>query len=196
MAHFPLWNRELRDRKPRGQVYPHPCDGTGVITAAGPDAGAPGPGEGQGVNTVGGRRLTPASALFSSARPAVDKFNHRLVTDRPDDDTYGTATVGRIPDTRQPGGVTVYALWLRRLPHPAETRETVEKPEAGAESLVDEKYFTPKEIADKYKVTRVAVLKWINEGRLKAIRLGKVWRIPESALEEFIRQGTGEKGKI
>ncbi|AOQ23844.1 hypothetical protein MTAT_14300 [Moorella thermoacetica] len=55
-------------------------------------------------------------------------------------------------------------------------------------------YLTVQEIAEKYKVTSAAVHKWIKEGRLKAIKLGRVWRIPESALREFI-EGGGEKGE-
>lgn len=54
--------------------------------------------------------------------------------------------------------------------------------------MAEEQVYTPKEIADRYKVTPAAVLKWIHEGRLRAVRLGKVWRIPESALEDFIKK--------
>ncbi|MDA8336472.1 MAG: helix-turn-helix domain-containing protein [Peptococcaceae bacterium] len=59
--------------------------------------------------------------------------------------------------------------------------------------MAGEKVFTPKEIADNYKVTTAAVSKWIKEGKLRAIRLGKVWRIPESALAEFIQAGQGKE---
>lgn len=57
-----------------------------------------------------------------------------------------------------------------------------------------EQFYTTKEIAEKYKLTPEAVQKWIKEGKLKAIRLGKVWRISESALQDFIKESM-EKGE-
>lgn len=54
-------------------------------------------------------------------------------------------------------------------------------------------YLTVQEIAEKYKVTPAAVHKWIKEGKLKAIKLGRVWRIPESALREFLKQNSGRE---
>jgi len=55
---------------------------------------------------------------------------------------------------------------------------------------MEENYFTPQEMAKKFKVTDKAILKWIREGKLKAVKLGGVWRIPESALEQFIKEST------
>lgn len=52
---------------------------------------------------------------------------------------------------------------------------------------MDEKYFTVKELAERFRVSRQAVYDWINEGKLRAIRVGVRVRIPESALIEFIR---------
>lgn len=52
---------------------------------------------------------------------------------------------------------------------------------------MEEQFFTPDEIAKRFKVTRQAVNKWIREGKLKAVKLSSVWRIPESALQEFIQ---------
>jgi len=57
---------------------------------------------------------------------------------------------------------------------------------------MDEKYFTPREIAEKYRVTSQAVTKWIKQGKLKAVKLGGVWRIPESALQGFLKS-SGQK---
>lgn len=60
---------------------------------------------------------------------------------------------------------------------------------------MNEKYYSPREIANKYNVTSSAVNKWIKQGKLKAIKLGNVWRIPESALQEFIKTGIEEEKK-
>lgn len=52
---------------------------------------------------------------------------------------------------------------------------------------MNENYFTVKEIADKFRVSRQAVYDWIESGQLRAIRVGKRVRIPESAIEGFAR---------
>ncbi len=54
--------------------------------------------------------------------------------------------------------------------------------------MSEDKYFTPEEIAEKYKVSKATVYNWIQKGKLKAIRLGKSVRIPESALNDFIQK--------
>ncbi len=46
--------------------------------------------------------------------------------------------------------------------------------------------FTPEEIADNLKVTRVAVYRWLRKGDLKAFKAGKSWRITREDLEEFL----------
>lgn len=52
---------------------------------------------------------------------------------------------------------------------------------------MDEKQYTVKEIAEHFQVSRQSVYDWINDGKLKAIRVGERIRIPRSALDEFIR---------
>lgn len=56
-----------------------------------------------------------------------------------------------------------------------------------------EKYYSPKEVAEMYNIAKSTVTKVIREGKLKAIRFGNVWRIPESALQDFIKESM-EKG--
>jgi excisionase family DNA binding protein len=46
------------------------------------------------------------------------------------------------------------------------------------------------EVADMFGVTRQAVIYWIKNGWLKAIRFGKSYRIKEEDLREFIEKGT------
>lgn len=47
-------------------------------------------------------------------------------------------------------------------------------------------YYTPEELAEKLKVTRRAVYKWLKEKRLNASKFGgKIWRISEADLEAF-----------
>jgi len=58
---------------------------------------------------------------------------------------------------------------------------------------MEEIYYTPKELADRFKVTTQAIQKWIREGKLDGIKLGNVWRVSESALQEFINKSTGSR---
>ncbi|SFH40392.1 DNA binding domain-containing protein, excisionase family [Desulfotomaculum arcticum] len=57
-----------------------------------------------------------------------------------------------------------------------------------------ENYYTPQEVSDKLKLNVRTLYKWIREGKLNAVKLGDVWRIPESALQEFIKESM-ENGK-
>jgi len=54
------------------------------------------------------------------------------------------------------------------------------------------KYYSPEEIGRQYNVKPVTVRKWIREGKLKALRLGGLWRISEEQLQEFITAGQSE----
>ncbi len=66
---------------------------------------------------------------------------------------------------------------------------------------MDREYFTPNEVAAKFKVTRQAVYKWIDQGKLEAVRIEKAVRIPRDSLEKLIRpvrpgeDAAGERGK-
>lgn len=48
-----------------------------------------------------------------------------------------------------------------------------------------EQFYTINETCDLLKVTRKTIYTWINEGKLKAIRVGSRYRISESAIKEF-----------
>ncbi len=48
-----------------------------------------------------------------------------------------------------------------------------------------EKYFSCKEVADKYGVTVRTVWCWVREGKLKAVRIGKLYRIKQQDLDAF-----------
>ena len=46
--------------------------------------------------------------------------------------------------------------------------------------------FTPEEIADRLKVSKQAVYKWLTKGQLKGFRAGKMWRVTRENLEAFL----------
>ena len=51
---------------------------------------------------------------------------------------------------------------------------------------------TPKEIAKELKVKEQTVMKWLREGTLKGVKLGKLWRVKEEDYKKFIEQGMKE----
>ncbi len=65
---------------------------------------------------------------------------------------------------------------------------------------MDREFFTPAEVAARLKVTRQAVYKWIEQGKLEAVRIERAVRIPRDSLEKLIRpikpggDMTGEEG--
>lgn len=56
-----------------------------------------------------------------------------------------------------------------------------------------ENHYTPKEMADKLKLNIRTVYKWIREGKLHAVKLGDVWRIPESEINRLLGAKDGQE---
>jgi len=54
---------------------------------------------------------------------------------------------------------------------------------------------TVKEVADRLKVSRFTVYRWINKGRLKALRIDGILRVEEEAYNELIEKGKQKKAK-
>lgn len=54
--------------------------------------------------------------------------------------------------------------------------------------MVDEKYYSPSEIADILNLDPRTVRKLINNGDLEAVRVGSQWRIGENDFKEFIEK--------
>lgn len=45
------------------------------------------------------------------------------------------------------------------------------------------KYYTPLEVAKILQVDRRTVYEWLRSGKLKGVKFGDSWRVPESALQ-------------
>jgi len=45
----------------------------------------------------------------------------------------------------------------------------------------------PEEVAELLQVSRRTVVRWLKEGRLKGVRVGRLWRVREEDLEMFLR---------
>ncbi len=58
-----------------------------------------------------------------------------------------------------------------------------------------EDYYTIEEVAQKLRVNRVTIYRWMQSGALRYVMAGERRRIPQSALDEFLREGRPEDVK-
>ncbi len=49
---------------------------------------------------------------------------------------------------------------------------------------------SPKEFANRLSISRWTVYAWLQEGKIKSVKLGRLVRIPEAELERIIKEGT------
>lgn len=59
--------------------------------------------------------------------------------------------------------------------------------------MAELKVYTIEEVVQLLHVTRRTVYTYIKEGKLKAVKIGKYWRVTQKNLEEFLSTGTGSK---
>lgn len=59
--------------------------------------------------------------------------------------------------------------------------------------MANNDYLTPKQIAERERVTVRAVQIWCAEGRLDAVKLGRDWFIPRSSYEAFVAPAKTQK---
>jgi excisionase family DNA binding protein len=53
--------------------------------------------------------------------------------------------------------------------------------------MPEKEYYSPQEIAEKFNLKPRTVANWIRQGKLKAIKLGDLWRVHQADLEAFIK---------
>jgi len=53
---------------------------------------------------------------------------------------------------------------------------------------VDEKIYTTEQVAKILQIHPLTVLNYIKHGKLKGVKLGRVYRIRETALQKFLEQ--------
>lgn len=63
---------------------------------------------------------------------------------------------------------------------------------ADAGSLADTRFMTVHEVAEMMRVSRMTVYRMIHAGDLPAVRFGRSYRVPESAVEQVLQVGTTE----
>jgi excisionase family DNA binding protein len=55
--------------------------------------------------------------------------------------------------------------------------------------------YTPIPRTEMFSVSRQTVLKWINNGKIKAVKVVKVYRIPKEEIDRLIDKQRKEDGK-
>ena len=48
-------------------------------------------------------------------------------------------------------------------------------------------FYTPEQLAELLQVSKPAIYKWAQEGRIKAVRIGRTVRIPATEVERLLR---------
>lgn len=59
-----------------------------------------------------------------------------------------------------------------------------------------EKYYTPKQVAEILQVHPYTILKWIREGRLPALKFGRVYRTTETELTKFLGSTRSHQNEV
>jgi len=57
--------------------------------------------------------------------------------------------------------------------------------------MADIRVYALDEVADILKITRRTLYTYVKTGKLKAVKIGKYWRVAEQELQDFIATGTG-----
>ena len=58
---------------------------------------------------------------------------------------------------------------------------------------MEERFYTIDQVAETFSVTRAAVYKWMKTGQLRYVLVGAHRRIPQSAINAFIKEGRPEE---
>ena len=57
--------------------------------------------------------------------------------------------------------------------------------------MADIRVYALDEVADILKITRRTLYTYVKTGKLRAVKIGKYWRVAEQELQDFIATGTG-----
>jgi len=53
---------------------------------------------------------------------------------------------------------------------------------------MNDKFYTPKEVASLLKVSYMTIFRWIKAGKIEAYKFGKQYRIKKDELDKFINE--------
>ena len=56
--------------------------------------------------------------------------------------------------------------------------------------MAETKVYTLEELTSILKVTRRSIYNYVKAGQLKAVKIGREWRVTQKALDDFLEHGT------
>ena len=56
--------------------------------------------------------------------------------------------------------------------------------------MTAERLYSIEEAAAVMGISPITLGKWLRAGKVRGVKLGRIWRIPESALDEIAKSGT------
>jgi excisionase family DNA binding protein len=59
----------------------------------------------------------------------------------------------------------------------------------------ERRVLTPRQVAEQLVVSERTVIRLIERGELRGIRVGRQWRVPKEALEDYLRGESQEEEK-
>jgi excisionase family DNA binding protein len=60
------------------------------------------------------------------------------------------------------------------------------------EKKAHDELLTPEEAATRLKVSRLTIGDWLRSGKLKGVKVGRLWRVRERDLENFLKGGESD----
>lgn len=60
---------------------------------------------------------------------------------------------------------------------------------------MSDKVLTPEQVAERLQVVPKTIYRWLNDGRLEGIKLGRLWRVREDDLEAFLQAASNQARK-
>jgi len=64
----------------------------------------------------------------------------------------------------------------------------------GVRSLSDQPFMTVAEVAALMRVSRMTVYRMVHEGQIASVKVGRSFRVPETAVNAYLRQAYTEAG--
>jgi excisionase family DNA binding protein len=59
--------------------------------------------------------------------------------------------------------------------------------------IMPEQFYTAEELAEYVKVSGQTVRAWIRDGKVKAVKFGRSWRIADDELKRIVAEGVPEE---
>ena len=55
---------------------------------------------------------------------------------------------------------------------------------------------TPEQVAERLHISHLTIGNWLRSGKLKGVKVGRLWRVRESDLEAFLKGGEKTNGNL